>query len=174
MASQHDSLAGDILEIEHTDDYTASTVSWTLIGRTADTIEESGNVEVADRRHHGSELLDKAATSEAPELSFSRDVTMTPGAMEALGLLDTSTYEQNYTHDSRTATATAEALQITAYENEAQRSNSTVKYQLGIDSYIINLDSKEFNVDDFSTMELIVHALTRPIRLDQGGSLGSH
>ena len=170
-ASQHESVAGDIIEIEHTDDTTATAPTFTLIGRTADTIELSPNAETADRRHHGSLQLDKAVTSEAWEITFSKDVTISVGGEEALGLYDATTGEMRGHYDTRTGTGANEAIQITVYENETQRSAGTVKYQLGIDEYIVVADSAELAVDDFSTSELVIHALTRPKRLDQDGTL---
>ncbi|MFD1515665.1 hypothetical protein [Halomarina rubra] len=170
-AGTHDAIAGDIIEIEHTDDTSASTISWTLVGRTADTIEMSPNAETADRNLHGQFQLDKVVTSEAWEVTFSRDVTVPTASMEALGLYDSSNGEVRGHYDSRTGAATNEALQISVYENEQQRSSGSAKAQYGIDEYIIVVDSSELATDDFSTTEMVVHALTRPKRLDADGTL---
>lgn len=170
-ASKHEALSGDIIEIEHTDDTTASTPTWTLIGRTTDTIELSPNVESDQSRLHESKQLDEAVVSEAWELSFSRHVTTTVAGLTALGLYDDTNGELKGSYDSRVGSENNPALQISVYENDAQRQASDAKYQLGIDEYIVKHDGAEIDPEGFASMGLVVRSLSRPKRLDQDGTL---
>lgn len=171
MSASQDSVVGDIIEIEHTDDYEASTPTWTLVGKTTDTIEIAPNVEIADSRIHEQFVRDKAASSSAPEVTFSRHIVSPPGTMEALHLQDTTDYEMSFYSDTRQNDTNAEALRITVYDSEADRDADNVKKQWAFPAYILLVDSGEIAIEDFSTWEMVLHCLTEPIDLSAGGSL---
>lgn len=166
-----DTLIGDIIDIEHTDDHTASSPTWNKVGKTKDTVEISPNNEVAEVRHHEDKQMDKTATSESWEVSFSSDIVTGTAQLETVDLIDTTTYELKGSADSRETGNTADAITITAYDSEADKSNNTVKWELGITNYVIVVDSGELAVEDYSTRELVIHAREPPVRLDAGGSL---
>ena len=166
-----DSIVGDIIEIEHTDDHTASSPTWNLVGKTKDTVEMSPETEVADARHHGEFNRDKTATSEAWELSFSADIVTGTAQLETLGLIDTSSYELRGHVDSDETSNANDAVSITVYDNESDRDDGTVKWEAATDDYVIVVDSGEVATEDFSTREFVIHSRRRPIRLDAGGSL---
>lgn len=165
-----DSLVGDIIDIEHTDDHTASTPTWNKVGKTTDTVEISPNNEVAERRHHEDKQMDKTAVSESWEITFSSDIVTGTAQLETLDLIDTTTYELKGSADSRETGNTADAITITAYDSEADKEAGTVKWELGTSDYVIVVDSGELAVEDYSTREMIIHSREPPIRLDAGGS----
>lgn len=166
------SVAGDIIEIEHTDDHTAGTISWNLIGKTHDTVEMSPNNEVAERRHHESLQMDKVVTSEAWEITFSKDITGGEAGLIELGLKDdSSSYEYKGHADSRETGNTADAIQITVYENEADKQAGTVKWQAATSDYIVRVDTGELAVTDFASFELVIDSRMRPVDRDAGGTL---
>jgi hypothetical protein len=166
-----DSLVGDIIEIETTDDHTASTPTWTLVGKTKDTLTLSPNTEVAETRHHGAFAMDKAAVSEAWEMAFSADIVTGTAQLETLDLINTNTYELQGYADSRELSAANPAITVTAYASEADASNDNVKWEVGTSNYLVTVDSGEIGVEDFSTREMVIHSRIRPTRLDAGGSL---
>lgn len=168
-----ESLVGDIIEIEHTDDHTATTPQWDLVGKTKDTVEVSPNTEVAEVRHHGQYAMDKAPVSESWEIGFSTDIVTGTAQLQTLGLINETTQELKGSADSREGGGTAEAIRITVYatEEDAAAGAGSEKYQLATPDYIIAVDTGEIGVEDFSTREIVVHSRVRPIRLDAGGSL---
>lgn len=166
-----ESLVGDIIEIEHTDDHTAGTPVWNKVGKTKDTVEVSPNTEVAEIRHHESYAMDKAPVSESWEIGFSADIVTGTAQLETLGLIDTNNYELLGSVDSREGTNTADAITVTVYATEADASAGNVKYEIGTNDYIIAVDTGEIGVEDFSTREMVIHSRIRPIRLDAGGTL---
>jgi hypothetical protein len=166
-----DTLVGDIIDIEHTDDHTASTPTWNKVGKTTDTMEIAPNVETASRRHHEDFQMDKAAVSEAWEITFSADIVTGTAQLETVDLIDTSSYELQGYADSRESGNTADAITITGYASEADKASSTVKWELGTSDYLITVGTGELNVEDFSTREFVIHSRVEPVRLDAGGSL---
>jgi len=166
-----DSIVGGIIEIEHTDDYTASTPTWTLVGKTTDTVEVSPNTSVSDQRIHGSEQREKAATDEAWEISFTADIVTGTAQLESLGAIDSSTYELKGSVDSRNTGNTGDALQITVYEDQAAKDAGTVKWQVATSDYLLVVGSGTVDVEDFSTRDFTIHSREAPIRIDAGGSL---
>lgn len=163
-------LVGDLIEIEHTDDYTATAPVWDIVGHTTDTVEPSPNVETASIRQHGEFLMDVGAVSEAWEITFSKKIVSGNGALDILGLLGTNSELLGY-YDTREGSATAEALRISVYANADDLDSGTAKYQLGVEDYILQRGDGEIAVEDFSTLELTILARLRPIRIDLGGTL---
>ncbi|MDT3434687.1 hypothetical protein [Haloarcula sp. 1CSR25-25] len=166
-----ETLVGDIIEIEHTDDHSASTPTWNKVGKTKDTVEIAPETEVADVRHHEDFQRDKTATSEAWEISFAADIVTGTAQLETIDLIDTSTYELKGYADSRETGNTADAITITVYDNEADQADNTVKHEVGTTDYVIIADSGEMAVEDYSTREFVIYSRERPVRLDAGGSL---
>lgn len=166
-----DSIVGDIIEIEHTDDHTASSPTYDLVGKTTDAVEMSPNTEVADERQHASFQRDKTATSEAWEIAFAADVVTGTAQLEALDLIDTSTYELKGHVDSRETSNANDAIQITVYDNEGDQASDTVKWQVATDDYVLVVGSGSVQVEDYSTRDFTIHSRIRPIRIDAGGTL---
>lgn len=166
-----DSIVGGIIEIEHTDDVTATDPSWDLIGKTTDTVEISPNTEVADERQHGSMQRDKSATSEAWEIAFTADVVTGTAQLEALGVIDTDDYTMKGHVDSRETGNTGDALRVTVYENESDAQSGTEKWQIGTTDYLLVVGSGTVQVEDYSTRDFTIHSREQPIRIDAGGTL---
>lgn len=164
-------LVGDIIEIEHTDDYSATAPSWTQIAHTVDTIEPSPNTETSEIRQHGEFQLDVAAVSAAWETTFSKKIVTGTAGLTALKLLGGNS-ELLAQYDTRDGSATAEALRITVFASEADRDTGTVKYQLGFTDYLLMRGDGSISPEEFSTVELTIRSRTSPIRLDDGGTLG--
>ena len=172
MSAEPDTpLAGDLIEIEHTEDFAATAPTWNLVGHTTDTIEPSPNVENSQVRQHGEFIMDSAAVSEAWETSFSKKITSGPGALDILGLIGDNFELLGY-HDTREGAAANEALRVTVYASVEDRAAGTVKYQLGFTDYILQRGDGEIAVEDFSTVEMTIVSRARPIRIDLGGVLG--
>ena len=176
MSAEPDTpLVGDLIEIEHTSDFSATAPTWNVVGHTTDTIEPSPNVETAEIRQHGEFMMDQNAVSEAWETTFSKKITSGPGALDILGLIGDNFELYGY-HDTREAAAAGnapnEALRVTVYANVEARASGTVKYQLGFTDYILSRGDGEIAVEDFSTLELTIFSRSRPIRIDLGGVLG--
>jgi len=165
------SLVGDVIEIELTDDHTATDPTYNVVGKTTDTVEITPNAEVADSRIHGQFARVQNVVSESWELSFAAHVVTGTAQMEALGLIDTTNYELLGFADSREMSASAPALKITAYATEADQSSGTVKWDLATNDYIIVDEGAGIQVEDYSTRDLTVYSRIRPIRLEAGGSL---
>lgn len=165
-------LIGDIIEIEHTDDHTASSPTWDLVGKTTDSVEISPNTETASQRPHSSRQQDKAAISEAWEIAFAANIVTGTAQLETLGAIDSNSYELQGSVDSNETENTGDALQVTIYEDEAAKSSDTIKYQLATTDYLLVIGSGEISVEDFSTRDFTIHSRERPIRLDAGGTLG--
>lgn len=166
-----DSIVGDIIEIEFTDDHTAGTPTWNLVGKTKDTVELSPNTEVAEIRHHERYSMDKSPVSESQEIAFSADVVTGTAQLEAMGLIDTNNYELKGSADSRELSASNPAVRVTVYATEADATAGNVKWRVATDDYIIIVDTGELGVEDFATREFVIHSRIRPIRLDAGGTL---
>lgn len=164
-------LVGDIIEIEHTDDYTATSPVWTIVAHTADTVETAPNTETASIRQHGEFQMDKSAVSEAWEITFSKKILSGVAGLETLGLIGANS-ELLGSVDTRESNATAPALRIQIYASEADRDTGTVKYSLGTDNYILARGGGEINVEEFALVEMVIHSRARPVRLDEGGTLG--
>lgn len=165
------SIVGDIIEIEHTDDHTVASPTWNLVGKTTDTVEISPNVDVAEARRQGSKQKDKAATGEGWEIGFTGEIVTGTAQLETLGLIDTSSYELLGSVDSRETGNTGDAIQITVYDNEADKSADTPKWQSATSDYVLVAGSGELSVEDFSTRDFTIHSRMRPIRIDAGGTL---
>lgn len=165
------SIVGDIIEIEHTDDYTVASPTWNVVGKTTDSVEVAPNVDVAEARRQGSNQKDKAATGEGWEIGFTADIVTGTAQLETLGAIDTTNYELKGSVDSRESSATAPALQVTIYDNEADKSSGTVKWQIATSDYLLIVGSGELTVEDFSTRDFTIHSRMRPIRKDAGGTL---
>ena len=166
-----DKIVGDIIEIEHTPDHTASSPTWTLVGATTDTVEVSPNTETTSGRDHSSKQQDKSAISEAWEIAFTRNIVTGVAQLQTLGLIDDSTYELKGSVDTRNSSNTADAIQITVYADEAAKSAGNAKYQIATSDYLLQAEAGELSVEDFSTQDFTVHSRERPKRLDAGGSL---
>lgn len=166
-----DSIVGDIIEIEHTDDHTVTSPTWNLVGKTTDQVEVSPNTSTTDQRVHGSKQRDKAATDEAWEIAFTADIVTGTAQLETLDAIDTSTYELKGSVDSDDTGNTADAIQISVYEDEAAKASNTVKWQVATSDYLLVVGSGQLNVEDFSTRDWTIHSRQRPIRIDAGGSL---
>lgn len=164
-------LVGDLIEIEHTDDYTATAPVWDIVGHTTDTVEPSPNVETAEIRQHGEFLMDVAAVSEAWETTFSKKIVSGNGALDILGLMGSSNNTLQGYYDTREGNKTGEALRISVYANADDRDSGTTKYQLGLKDYLLSRGDGEIAVEDFSTVEMTVFSRARPIRIDLGGTL---
>jgi hypothetical protein len=164
-------IVGDLIEIEHTDDHTASTPTWNIVGKTVDTVDLSPNTDIAEQRRTGEFALDKSAVSGAWEIGFGADIVTGTAQLETLDLIDLSTHELREYVDSRETGNTADAVRVTVYDNEADQASGTVKWQVGTSNYIIEVGDGELSVDDYSTREFVIHSRMRPIRLDAGGSL---
>ena len=165
-ATQGRTIVGDIIDIEHCEDLTATEPTWDLVAKTQDTVETSPNTEVADTRLHERFNLEKSATSEAWEISFSALIETGPGQLQVLGLL-TDNYEEAGHVDSRD---TAEALRITIYADQAAKDAGEYKYRTGIEDYLLVHDGGEVPADDYSSISFVIHSRHRPIRLGLGGS----
>lgn len=165
------SLVGDIIDIEFTDDHTASTPTWNLVGQTTDTVEIDSGIETADNRIHGQFSRVVNAVSELWDIGFSAHVVTGTAQLETMGLIDTSTYELKAYSDSRELSASNPAVRITAYATEADKSSGTVKWDLATDDYLITAGTASLNVEDYSTRDISLFSRIRPIRLDEGGSL---
>jgi len=159
-------MAGNIIDIEHVEDLTATEPTWDLVAKTQDTVGTSPNTNVADARVHEKFNLEKSATSEAWEISFSALIVTGPGQLQTLGLL-TDNFEEKGHADSRDAT---EALRITVYEDQAAKDAGEYKYRTGVEDYLLVHDGGEIAVDDYSTVSFTIHSRHRPIRLGLGGS----
>jgi len=166
-----DTLVGDIIDIEHTDDHTASTPAYNRVGKTFDTVEIAANVETAERRYHEDFQMDKAAVSEAWEITFSADIVANEAQLKTLDLIDSSSYEIQGYADTRESANTADAITITAYASEADKASNTVKWKLGTSDYLLTVGSGEVNIEDQSTRDFLIESRVPPIRLDLGGSL---
>lgn len=166
-----ETIVGGIIEIEHTDDHSIADPTWTLVGKTTDTVEVSPNTSTADQRVHGSTQRDKAATDEAWEIAFTADIVTGTAQLEALGAIDTTTYELKGHVDSRETGNANDALQITVYEDEEAKSSGTPKWQIATSDYLLIVESGTVDVEDFSTRDFTIHSRERPVRLDAGGSL---
>jgi hypothetical protein len=166
-----ETLVGDIIDIEHTDDHTASTPTWNKVGKTTDAMEIAPNVETASRRHHEDFQMDKAAVSEAWEITFSSSIVTGTAQLETVDLIDTSSYELQGYADTRESGNAADAITMTAYASEADKASGTVKWETGTSDYLLTVGSGEVNVEDFSTREFVIHSRVPPVRLDAGGSL---
>lgn len=166
-----ESLVGDIINIEFTDDHTASTPVWNLVGKTKDAVELSPNTETAEARHHDNYAMDKSAVSEAWVIAFAADVVTGTAQLETMDLIDTSTYELKGNADSRELSAANPAMRVTVYATEADADADNVKYRVATDDYIIISTGSEIGVEDFATRELEIHSRVAPTRLDAGGSL---
>lgn len=166
-----DSIVGDIIEIEHTDDHTVASPAWNLVGKTTDTVEVSPNTSVSDQRVHGSKQRDKRATDEAWEIGFVADIITGTAQLETLGVIDTTTQELKGSVDSDETGNTADAIQITVYANQADKASDTPKYQLATSDYLLVVGSGTLDVGDYSTRDFTIHSRQRPIRIDAGGSL---
>lgn len=164
-------IVGDLIEIEHTDDHTATTPTWNIVGKTQDTVDLSPDVNIAEQRLTAEFATDKSATSETWTIGFSADIVTGTAQLETIGIVDTSTYELKGYVDSRETGNTADAIQVTVYDNEADKASDTVKWQIGTSNYIIEVGDGELSVDDYSTRSFTIHSRMRPIRLDAGGSL---
>lgn len=164
-------IVGDIIEIEHTDDYSATAPVWTHIAHTVDTIEPSANTESAEIRQHAEFQMDVAAVSAAWETTFSKKIVTGTAALTELGLIG-SNQELLGHYDTRDGDATAEALRISVFATEADRDSGTIKYQLGFDDYLLLRGDGSIGVEEFSTVEMTLRSRTNPIRLDAGGTLG--
>jgi hypothetical protein len=165
------SIVGDLIEIEHTDDHTASSPTWNIVGKTTDTVELAPNTDVAEQRLTADRQMDKTATTEAWEIGFSADVVTGTAQLETLDVIDTSSYELQGYADSRETGNTADALQVTVYDNEADKASDTVKWQVATSNYLLQVGGGELAVEDYSTREFTIHSRMRPIRIDAGGSL---
>jgi hypothetical protein len=167
------SLVGDIIEIEFTDDYDATDPTWNVVGKTTDTVEFSPGVETADSRIHSQFSRVVNAVSELWEISFSAHVVTGTAQLESLELIDTNNYELKGYADSRESDATNPAVKITAYANEADQSSGTVKWDLGTHDYLIVDGGAGLNVEDYSTRDITIYSRVRPIRLEAGGTFPS-
>lgn len=165
-------LVGDLIEIEHTDDYTATAPTWDIVGHTTDTVEPSPNVETAEIRQHGEFLMDVAAVSESWQTTFSKKIVSGNGALDILGLMGSTNNTLQGYYDTREGGSAAEALRISIYANAEDRSSGTSKYQLGLEDYLLIRGDGEIAVEDFSTVEMTIYSRLRPIRIDLGGTLG--
>lgn len=163
-------LVGDLIEIEHTDDYSATAPTWDIVGHTTDTVEPSPNVETAEIRQHGEFLMDVAAVSESWQITFSKKIVSGNGALDILGLLSSNDELLGY-YDVREGSASNEALRISVYANADDLDSGTAKYQLGLKDYLLIRGDGEMAVEDFSTIEFTTYARLRPVRLDLGGTL---
>lgn len=164
-------LVGDLIEIEHTDDFSATAPTWNVVGHTTDTVEPSPNVETAEIRQHGEFLMDVGAVSESWQTTFSKKIVSGNGALDTLGLLDDTSYELIGYYDTREGSAANEALRISVYANASDLDSGTAKYQLGLKDYLLIRGDGEIAVEDFSTVEMTIYSRLRPIRIDLGGSL---
>lgn len=167
-----DKLVGPLVDLEVTDDHTATTVSWTKVAYLADSIELSPNAEIADQNDFEARVLDKSAVSEAWEQTFSKNVTVVEAGLQALGLLDDN-YRMQGSVDTRHMTATAPAIRFSAYQTEEDMANDSPGWQLGCEDYVIARGDTEINPDDYSLGEYTLHYRRQPVRLDLGGSLGA-
>lgn len=166
-----DSIVGDIIVIEHTDDHTASSPTWDVVGKTTDTMTLSPNTSTAEERHTDSFQMDKTATSEAWTIGFTADIVTGTAQLETLGVIDTTDYELLGYVDTRESENTADAIQITVYETQADQQSDTPKYQVATTDYMLQVESGELSVDDYSTRDFTIHSRIRPIRIDAGGTL---
>ena len=166
-----DTIVGGIIEIEHTDDHTVASPTWTLVGKTTDTVEVSPNTETTSQRDHSSTQQEKTSVSEAWEIGFTANVVTGTAQLETLGVIDTATYELQGSADSRETGNTADAIQITVYEDEAAKAAGTPKWQVATTDYLLQVESGEVSVEDFSTRDFTLHSRKRPVRIDAGGSL---
>lgn len=165
------SIVGDIIEIEHTDDHTASSPTWNLVGKTTDQIEVNPNTSVADQRLQDSLQRDKHATDEAWEVGFTANIVTGTAQLETLGAIDTTTYELKGFVDSNETENTGDAIQVTVYDNEADKTSDTPKWQIATSDYVLVIGSGSIDVEDYSTRDFTIHSRMRPIRIDAGGSL---
>ena len=163
-------LVGDIIDIEHTDDASATDPTWNLVGKTTDTVEIASNVEVADSRIHANFQREQAATSAAWEIGFSAHVVTGTAQLETLGLIDTNSYELQSYVDSRETGNTQDALKITVYDSAADKSSGTVKWDLGTSDYVLVQETANVQVEDYSTRDFTIYSRIKPIRLEAGGS----
>lgn len=165
MSTTQKPLVGDILEMEVTDDVNATAPTWTVVAHTADAVELAPNTENAEIRQHESEQMDKAAVSEAWEISFSKKFLTGSAGLEALGLLGPNN-ELKGSADTREMSASAPALRVTAYASREAKSAGTVKWQVQTDNYMILRGSGEINVEEFALIEFVIHSRARPVRTD--------
>jgi hypothetical protein len=171
MSASGQSIVGDIIEIEHTVDHTATEPTYNLVGKTTDSVSLSPNTNTTEQRVTNELQLDKAATSEGWEVGFTADIVTGTAQLETLGAIDTTSYELKGHVDSRETDNIADAIQITVYETEADRDAGTPKWQVATSDYLLVVDSGELSVEDYSTRDFVIHSRMRPIRIDAGGTL---
>lgn len=164
------SLVGDIIEIEKTDDHTATDPTWDVVGKTTDTVEISSGTETAESRVHGQYAQLVNAISELWEISFSAHVVTGTAQLEALGLIDTTDYDLKGHVDSQETGDTAPAIKVTAYANEADQSSGTVKWDLATYDYLLITETANVQVEDYSTRDFTLFSRHRPLRLEAGAT----
>lgn len=165
MSTTQKPLVGDILELEQTDDVNATAPTWNVVAHTADSVELSPNTENAEMRQHESEQMDKAAVSEAWELSFSKKFLTGSAGLSTLHLLGPNN-ELKGSADTRKMAANAPALRVTAYASREDRDAGNVKWQVQTDNYLLIRGSGELNVEEFALIEFVIHSRARPVRTD--------
>lgn len=166
-------IVGGIIEIDHTDDYTADgtgSPTWNLVAHTADEIELAPNVETAEIRQHGKTIMDVAAVSEAWELTFSKKITSGAAGFEVLNLINDE-FELKGSHDTRSGSAPAEAIRISHYDSDAARQAGNADFQLGIIDYVITRSSSTLSPEEFALSETTTYIREKPVRIDLGGTL---
>lgn len=169
--SQSDTpIVGGIIEIDHTDDYNASSPTWNLVAHTADEIELSANTETAEIRQHGNFAMDVSAVSEAWELTFSKKITTGAAGFEVLNLISPA-YEMKGSYDTREGATGAEAIRISHYNSDEERKAGNADYRLGIIDYAITLESSTLSPEEFALAETTTYIRERPVRMDLGGTL---
>ena len=110
-------------------------------------------------------------TDEAWEIAFTANIITGTAQLETLDVIDTSNYELKGYADSDETGNTADALQVSVYEDEAAKSSDTVKWQVATSDYVLVVGSGTIDVEDYSTRDFTIHSRVRPIRIDAGGSL---
>lgn len=165
MSASGTPIVGDIIEIEHTADVNATAPTWNVVAHTADTVELAPNTENAEVRQHESEQMDKAAVSEAWEISFSRKFVTGSAGLSTLGLLGPNN-ELKGSQDTRESSNNADALRISVYASREDRDAGNIKWQVQTDNYLLIRGSGEINVEEFALVEMVIHSRVRPVRSD--------
>lgn len=165
-----DSLVGDIIEIEKTDDYTATDPTWNVVGKTTDTVEVNSGTETAESRVHGQYAQLVNAISELWEIGFLAHVVTGTAQLEALGVIDTTDYDLKGHVDSQEETGTNPAIKITAYASEADQASGTVKWDLATYDYLLVTGTASVQVEDYSTRDFTLYSRHRPLRLEAGAT----
>ena len=166
-----DSIVGDIIVIEHTVDHTVASPTWNVVGKTTDSVEISPGTSTANQRLTEKVQEEVKAVSEAWEIGFSANIVTGTAQLETLGAIDTTSYELKGYVDSDETGNTADAIQITVYENEADQASDTPKWQVATSDYLLVVGSGTVSVEDYSTRDFTVHSRQPPVRIDAGGTL---